>query len=120
MPVSGTDGGAFRVTRWVVGLQASSGLLELAPGARLWRPVTHTAQDTSRGEVVSGAAATIVRLAGKQARQHGEPAGLAWEIEHMVSEVGAAAVLNDLHLPSTRGRLDRGGPQALVERSLAS
>jgi predicted DNA-binding transcriptional regulator AlpA/protein-L-isoaspartate O-methyltransferase len=75
---------------------AASGLLELDPGPRLWRAVTHSARDTSLGEAVSGVAVAVGQLADRQVSQRDEPVGLAREIEQAVNEVGVAAVVNDL------------------------
>lgn len=72
---------------------AAAGLLELAPGHRVWREVSHRAQAGSLEGAVGDAAA----VAARQGKEEPGPAGtLAWLVRRAVDDVGAAAVLNDL------------------------
>jgi SAM-dependent methyltransferase len=75
---------------------AAAGLLELTPGPRVWREVSHGAQGGSLGRAVSDAAAVAARHGHGEAPPPSVPGTLAWVMTRAVDEVGAVAVLNDL------------------------
>jgi len=75
---------------------AAAGLLELAPGPRVWREVSHGAQNTSLSEAVRHAAAVAARQGDGEGLPPSVPGNLAWLIKRAVDDVGAVAILNDL------------------------
>lgn len=75
---------------------AAAGLLELDPGPRVWREVSHGAQAGSLGDAVSDATAVAARQGKGEPLPSGASRTLAWLIRRAVDDVGAAAVLNDL------------------------
>jgi hypothetical protein len=75
---------------------AAAGLLELDPGPRVWREVSHAAQGGSLRGAVAGAAAAAARLGNGEVLPPNVPGTLAWLIGAAVDDVGAAAVLSDL------------------------
>jgi hypothetical protein len=95
-PAGGAHAGAVYNRAEVEAWLAAAGLLELAPGPRVWREVSHGAQGGSLGKAVSDTAAVAARHGHGQALPPSVPATLAWVIRHAVDEVGAAAVLSDL------------------------
>ncbi|HEX3957542.1 MAG TPA: hypothetical protein VHZ03_13070 [Trebonia sp.] len=95
-PAAGAHVGAVYNGAAVEAWLAAAGLLELAPGPRVWREVSHGAQGGSLGEAVSDAAAVAARHGHGEAPPPGAPGTLAWVMRRAVDEVGAAAVLNDL------------------------
>jgi hypothetical protein len=95
-PAGGAHAGAVYDRAEVEAWLAAAGLLELAPGPRVWREVSHGTQGGSLGEAVSDAAALAARHGHGEALPASVPATLAWVVTRAVDEVGAAAVLNDL------------------------
>ncbi len=95
-PAAGAHAGAVYNRAKVEAWLAAAGLLELAPGPRVWREVSHWAQGGSLGEAVSDAAAAAARHGHGEALPPSVPGTLAWVITRGVDEVGVAAVLNDL------------------------
>ena len=75
---------------------AAAGLLELDPGPRVWREVSHAARGGSLLETVVGAAAAAARLANGDVMPPNVPGPLAWLVARAVDDVGAAAVRGDL------------------------
>jgi N-6 DNA Methylase len=95
-PAGAAHAGAVYDRAEVEAWLAAAGLLELAPGPRVWREVSHRAQGGSLGEAVSDAAAVAAGHGHGEAPSASVPATLAWVITRAVDEVGVAAVLNDL------------------------
>jgi hypothetical protein len=75
---------------------AAAGLLELDPGPRVWREVSHQARAGSLEDAVSDAAAVAAWHGDGEAVPPSVPGTLAWPVKRAVDELGAAAVLNDL------------------------
>jgi hypothetical protein len=75
---------------------AAAGLLELDPGPRVWREVSHVAADGSLREAVLGAAAAAARRGSAEDLPTTVPGTLAWLVTRAVDDVGAAAVTSDL------------------------
>jgi 16S rRNA G966 N2-methylase RsmD len=95
-PAGGAHAGAVYTRAAVEAWLAAAGLLELAPGPRVWREVSHGAQGGSLGSAVSDTAAAAARHGHGEALPPSVPGTLAWIVRRAVDEVGAAAVLNDL------------------------
>jgi hypothetical protein len=95
-PAGGAHAGADYDRAAVEAWLAAAGLLELAPGPRVWREVSHGAQGGSLGKAVSDAAAVAARHGYREPLPPSVPGTLAWVVRRAVDEVGAAAVLNDL------------------------
>jgi hypothetical protein len=96
VPAASSRAGSLYHRAEVEAWLAGAGLLELAPGPRVWREVSDGASGGSLGSVVSDAAAVAARHGRAAALPPGVPATLAWVVSRAVDEVGAAAVLNDL------------------------
>ena len=75
---------------------AAAGLLELDPGPRVWREVSHAARGGSLCETVVDAAAAAARRGNGQALPPSGPGTLARLVTRAVDDVGAAAVRGDL------------------------
>ncbi len=95
-PAGGGHAGAVYDRAAAEAWLAAAGLLELAPGPRVWREVSHAAQSGSLRKAVTDAAAVAARHGRGEALPPGVPGILAWVTRRAVDEVGAAAVLNDL------------------------
>lgn len=96
-PYEGAHAGAVYNRAEVQAWLATAGLLELAPGPRVWREVSHGAQGrSSLGEAVSDAAMVAARLGDGKALPPSVPGNLAWLMKSAVDEVGPVTVLNDL------------------------
>ena len=75
---------------------AAAGLLELDPGPRVWREVSHAARGGSLRETVVAAAAAAGRRANGDVVPPNVPGTLARLVTRAVDDVGAAAVRGDL------------------------
>ena len=95
-PAGGAGAGAVYRRGEVAAWLASAGLLELAPGPRVWREVSHQAQAGSLADAVSVAASAAARRGSGEALPSSVPGTLAWAVSDAVDEAGAAAVLSDL------------------------
>ena len=95
-PAGGAGAGAVYDRAEVEAWLAAAGLLELAPGPRVWREVSHEAQGGSLGEAVRDAAAVAERHGQGKPCRPVCPAPWRGSYDARVDEVGAAAVLNDL------------------------
>jgi hypothetical protein len=95
-PERGAGAGAVYNRAEVEAWLAATGLLELTPGPRVWREVSHGARGTSLGEAVRDAAAVAARLGDEEALPPSVPGNLAWLVKRAVDEVGAVVVLDDL------------------------
>ena len=95
-PAGGAGAGAVYRRGEVAAWLASAGLLELAPGPRVWREVSHHAQASSLAEAVGAAASAAARHGHREALPSGVPGTLAGAVTDAVDEIGAAAVLGDL------------------------
>ncbi len=95
-PPGGTPDRALYNGAEVEAWLAAAGRWELEPGPRVWREVSHTADDGSlREAVLAAAAAAAPRGSGEAARPAG-PGNLARIVRRAADDVGAAAVVNDL------------------------
>jgi hypothetical protein len=95
-PAGGTPGGAVHDRDAVAAWLAAAGLLELDPGPRVWREVSHAAQGSLLREVVTGAAAAAARPGNGQVPPPSELGTLGWLVTRAADEAGAAAVRGDL------------------------
>lgn len=95
-PAPGSRGGATYDGAAVEAWLAADGRLELDPGPRVWREVSHEARGSSLGQAVRQAAAAAARLGDGEAPPAGVPGNLAWLIARAAGEVGTAAALGDL------------------------
>jgi SAM-dependent methyltransferase len=95
-PAGGAHAAAVYDRAEVEAWLAAAGRLELAPGPRVWREVSHWARGGALGKTVSDAAAVAARHGHGDALPIGVPGILAWVISRAVDEAGVAAVLNDL------------------------
>ena len=95
-PAGGTPGGTVYDRTAVQAWLAAAGLLELDPGPRVWREVSHLAHGGSLREAVAGAAAAAAGRADGDALPPNVPPTLAWLVTRAVDDVGAAAVRGDL------------------------
>jgi hypothetical protein len=89
------DGPRYRqadVESWL----AAAGRLELEPGPRVWREVSHAARGGSLRAAVLDAAAVAARRGSGEVQPSGAPGGLARVVMRAVDDAGAAAVLGDL------------------------
>ena len=95
-PAGGAAGGAVYDRAAVEAWLAAAGLLELDPGPRVWREVSHAAQGGSLREAVAGAAAAAARRGNGEVPLREVPGTLAWLVARAVDDAGAAAVHGDL------------------------
>ena len=95
-PAGGEPDGTVYDRAAVEAWLAAAGLLELDPGPRVWREVSHAARGGSLREVVVGAAAAAARRANGDVMPPNVPGPLAWLVARAVDDVGAAAVRGDL------------------------
>jgi hypothetical protein len=95
-PGGGAPGGTVYDRAEVEAWLAAAGLLELDPGPRVWREVSHTAQGGSLREAVVGAAAAAARRGNGEVLPPTGPGTLAWLVTRAADDVGAAAVRGDL------------------------
>ena len=75
---------------------AAAGRLELEPGPRVWREVSHAARGGSLREAVLGAAAVAARRGNGDLPPPGAPGSLARTIMRAVDDAGAVSVLGGL------------------------
>ena len=95
-PAGGAADGAVYDRAAVEAWLAAAGLLELGPGPRVWREVSHAARGGSLREAVIGAAAAAARPGNGEVLPPGVPGTLGWLVTRAVDEAGAAAVRGDL------------------------
>jgi hypothetical protein len=95
-PAGGAPGGTVYDRTMVQAWLAAAGLLELGPGPRVWREVSHAAQGGALRGAVVAAAAAAARCGNGEVLPPGGPGNLAWLLTRAVDDVGAAAVLSDL------------------------
>jgi hypothetical protein len=86
-PAGDTHAGAVYNRAEVEAWLAAAGLLELAPGPRVWREASHGAQGGSLGNAVSDAAAVAARLGNGEALPPSVSGNLAWLIKRAVDDV---------------------------------
>ncbi len=95
-PAGGTPGRAVYDRAAVEAWLAAAGLVELDPGPRLWREVSHAAQGGSLREAVVDTAVAAARRGNGEVLPPSIPGNLTWLITRAVDDVGAAAVRGDL------------------------
>ena len=95
-PAGGAPDGALYNRAEAEAWLAAAGRWELEQGPRVWREVSHAAQDGSLREAVLDAAAAAARRGNGEVPPPGVPGNLARTVMRAVDDAGAAAVLNDL------------------------